>query len=477
MTAIDANQLDTNDIQGNILRGYRKTNARHYALSVGSPRDACRLLGLMVGGDEKAAPQITRASDWEDRPDHCVNIGITAEGLSALGVSRSIVDLFPEAFVKGPTRNASGIGDKGTSDPKNWEVGGPNNDVVHLVISVFTQEDRKACMEDIATRLLDLFKTHKLRVVWGKEAYTQPDDKVHFGYRDGISQPRIKGACKGLREDLQPESEPGEFLLGNDYINQFGGNFLGDVPNALGANGTFGAFRVLEQDVPAFEDFLQRAGQRYNLHPELIAAKLMGRWRNGTPLMLAPNLIPDEPDAEGNPTYRMPTVDDASLNAFDYESNPDNPTWINDVEGKICPIGSHMRRLNPRGALVMGKPHTRRIIRRGMSYGSVYDPANPANRDEERGLVGYFICGHLEYQFEFLMQVWANTDMFTSGIRGSSDPVLGHQPDVGGQFILRTDQRNDPVIFTDLPQLVRTRGSVYAFLPGIGGLKFLSKLA
>ena len=141
------------------------------------------------------------------------------------------------------------------------------------------------------------------------------------------------------------------------------------------------------------------------------------------------------------------------------------------MEGKICPIGSHMRFVEPRGALVMGKPHTRRIIRRGMSYGSVYDPANPANRDEERDSVGYFICGHLEYQFEFLMQVWANTDMFTSGIRGSSDPVLGHQPDVGAVHIANRSEVH-PVIFTDLPQLVRTRGSVYAFLPGIGGLKF-----
>ena len=458
--------LDANDIQGNILRGYRKTNARHYALTVGSSRDACRLLGAMVSGDESAAPQVTRASDWEKRPDYCVNIGITADGLSALGVSKSIVDLFPEAFVKGPTRNAVGIGDKGVSDPANWEVGGPNNDAVHLVISVFTEESRVPQMGDITARLTDLFHSHKLRVVWSKDAYAQPGGKVHFGYRDGIGQPRIKGASDKLREDMQPECEPGEFLLGHDYVNQFGGNFLGDVPNALGANGTFGALRVLEQDVPAFEDFLERAGQRYNLHPELIAAK-----------MLAPNLIPGEPDADGNPTYQMPTVEDAHLNAFDYESNPDNPTWVNDDEGKICPIGSHMRRLNPRGALVMGKPHTRRIIRRGMSYGSVYDPANPANRDEERGLVGYFICGHLEYQFEFLMQVWANMDMFTSGIRGSSDPVLGHQPEVGGQFILRTDQRNDPVIFTDLPQLIRTRGSVYAFLPGIGGLKFLSGLA
>jgi deferrochelatase/peroxidase EfeB len=468
--------LDLNDIQGNILRGYRKRNARHYALVVDSGKDACKLLGQMTSGDQRAAPQVTRAGDWWDRPRACINLGVTAPGLLALGVSESMVNLFPEAFRLGPTRNASGIGDRDASAPDAWEVGGPKNETVHLILSLFTDEARDACLAEYDGQLQALFRAHQLRVVWTKDGYTQDGDKVHFGYRDGIAQPRIKGATAGLREDMQPDCEPGEFLLGNDFTNQFGGNFLGDVPNALGGNGTFAALRVLNQDVPAFEDFLIRAAQRYNLHPELIAAKLMGRWRNGTPLVLAPDMVRGPDDANGNETWEMPTVDEDSLNNFDYAPSADRPAWSDDWEGRVCPVGSHIRRLNPRSAMVMGKPHSRRIIRRGMSYGSVYDPGTAADRDAERGLVGYFICGDLELQFEFLLQVWANMDIATAGMRGTRDPILGDQPDIGGQFVMRTEGRNDPVIFTDLPRLLTTRGSVYVFMPGMQGLKFLSAL-
>jgi deferrochelatase/peroxidase EfeB len=463
--------LDLSDIQGNILRGFHKRDARHFGLAVDGASAAARLLALMVSDDESKAPQVTTAAKWDARPRFCINIGLTAAGLRAIGVSESIVGLFPETFTRGPSHNAAGIGDKGNSAPEHWEVGGPNTDAVHVLISLFTDEERDPCLEEMSRRLTQLFQEHKLRVVWRRDGWTQPDDKVHFGYRDGIAQPRIAGQDRGMRPDMQPDADPGEFLLGNNYTNPFGGNYLGDIPREIGTNATYAAMRVLEQDVPAFEDFLSRAGSRFNLHPEVVAAKLMGRWRNGTPLTLAPQLTTD---ASGNPA--QPTVDNGKLNKFDYAPTAGNPAYFDDADGMRCPIGSHIRRLNPRSALVMGKPHSRRIIRRGMSYGPVFDPTDPTSADKERGLIGYFICGDLELQFEFLLQVWANMDMSTAGIRGTSDPILGFQSPHGGQFVLRTEQRNDPVIFTSIPQLTWTRGSIYVFMPGIQGLKFLGSL-
>ena len=77
-------------------------------------------------------------------------------------------------------------------------------------------------------------------------------------------------------------------------------------------------------------------------------------------------------------------------------------------------------------------------------------------------------------QFEFLLKIWVNLDIATSGISGTKDPILGAQPEEGGQFVVRTQDRNDPVIFDEVPRLVETRGSVYCFIPSLGGIKFLS---
>src|SRR6185295_3089310 len=72
-----------------------------------------------------------------------------------------------------------------------------------------------------------------------------------------------------------------------------------------------------------------------------------------------------------------------------------------DTLGLKCPIGSHIRRNNPRNEAIVGagSPH-HRIVRRGMPYGPPYDPAHPDA--EPRGLIGYFINASLTNQFEFL---------------------------------------------------------------------------
>ncbi|MBI4521906.1 MAG: hypothetical protein HY701_13800, partial [Gemmatimonadetes bacterium] len=94
----------------------------------------------------------------------------------------------------------------------------------------------------------------------------------------------------------------------------------------------------------------------------------------------------------------------------------------------------------------------------------------------ERGLFGYFICGDLEMQFEFIQGVWGNLDLATSGIRGTRDAFVGQQPPQGGKFMIRTDDTRDPIIFEDLPRFVTTRGSLYCLMPGIGGLRYLTAL-
>jgi deferrochelatase/peroxidase EfeB len=464
-------ELDLADIQGNLLRGYRCTHARHFAIAVDAGGNGPAFVAALISGDDQV-PQVTTADEWNDKPEYCLNIGVTAPGLTALGVVDATLKTFPTAFQVGSAArsaiaagandwDSTGIGDIGTSAPENWILGGPANPTVHMLLSLYTDDHHVPALEERTTQLRALMAAHGITEILAHDAVAFEHGRVHFGYRDGISQPWIAGTPGTRRADLQPDALTGDFLLGRNYTNIYRGNFRNGIPAALADNATYSAFRILRQDVYAFEDFLARAAARYGFDPELVAAKIVGRWRNGVPLALAPG--PFEP-------AELPV---SALNNFDYAPTDDHPMYLDDVDGARCPIGSHIRRLNPRGALVMGQPHNHRIVRRGMPYGEELDPTAPPD-DVERGLVGHFLCGDLENQFEFIQRVWVNQDISAAGLRGSRDPILGAQPPAGGKLTIRTNDTRDPVVLDDLPRLVDTRGSLYLFVPGIGGLRTLA---
>jgi deferrochelatase/peroxidase EfeB len=380
---------------------------------------------------------------------------------------------FPAAFQQGPAVRATqpdpdfpggvGLGDEGDSAPRHWIIGGQRTPTVHIMLSLYTDEHRERTLDDVSSRLRKLFAKHKLAEISSHDGGALPHGRVHFGYRDGISQPHVRGAPRRPYPDMQPSADTGDFLLGCDYTNLYGGNFQGNLPSALADNATYGAFRILRQDVHGFEQLLHRWGKLWGMQPELVAAKLLGRWRNGMPLTLSPD--------SSEPEVPVPKM---GINNFDYAPGPGHTTFYDDFEGRRCPVGSHIRRLNPRGGLVMGKPHSRRLVRRGMPYGPPYDPDQPRDKTE-RGLIGLFLCGDLELQYEFILRVWANEDIATHGLRGTRDPIMGAQPPGRGRLTVRTDDARDPIVMTGLPRLVQTRGSVYCLVPGIGGLRFLAQ--
>jgi deferrochelatase/peroxidase EfeB len=467
--------LDLADIQGNLLRGYRSANARHFALEVGNRPGGAAFIAGLVSGDESRSPQITTAEEWDTKPSYTLNLGITYDGLTALGVPAGALSAFPTAFREGAAQRALdpdpdfpdgvGLGDTGASAPAEWILGGTKDPPVHLVLSLYTDEHREQRLDELTATLRGLFAANALTEISAHDAHALPNHAVHFGYRDGIAQPQIDGAPGRDRPDMQPKAGAGDFLLGRDYVNVYGGNYLEAIPPQLGDNATYGAFLILRQDVQGFEAFLAHRADRWQLDPELIAAKLLGRWRDGTPLSLSPA------GAQTDPPFP-----DHRLNDFDYAPGPGHEAFYDDVEGRRCPIGAHIRRLNPRGSLVMGMPHSRRLVRRGMPYGPPYDPSKPDD-GAERGLIGLFICGDLEMQFEFILRVWANEDIATHGLRDTRDPLIGAQPAIGGEFVIRTDDSRDPIVLTGLPRLVQTRGSAYCLIPGIGGLRYLSSLS
>ena len=475
-------ELDLADLQGNVLRGYRMPCVRHLILEVADPSAARRWLAASVSGRADGVPQITTGNWGATKPDTCFNIGLTYEGLRALGTPRSSLEMFPNEFVEGMTARALKLGDIGPSAPQNWPA--PFNEPrrIHLIATIYA--DEAAQLDDVQQRALS--DERAWRQLGTREGCSFPGDRVHFGYRDNIMQPRFEGVHDPKRHaDGQPKAPLGTVLLGHP-TNLEGLQWKVPQPAVLGHNGTFNAFRVLKQDVVGFEAYLDRAATDLLEHPqvdellppgaeaqigermsiqglsiqgperhgalrEIVAANLCGRWRDGTPLALSA----DAPD---------PKVSDSN---FDY------------VGESRCPYGAHIRRCNPRGGQIVQRVanNSRRLVRRGVPYGPLYDPTkgDPDKPEAERGLLGNFIGASLGAQFEALSCDWLNLGLQDPRITGSNDPVAGANDPVTSWFDLPL-KSGSTIRLRGLPRFVWTRGGAYTFLPSIAAIRFLGSM-
>jgi Dyp-type peroxidase family len=429
------------DVQGLILRSYGMDALRVFLLRVEHPVDARRIVGLLP---------VTSGAPWDRKPDSCVNVAFTYSGLAALGIPADSLKSFPEDFTQGAVARASIVSDTGDSAPGNWK-GGLSGPDVHILILLFATDPG---VREAASAGLRALWNGALSEISVHDADMLPGKVSHFGYKDGFSQPTIEGGLPNPVPDTLPSAPAGEFLLG--YQSQFL-EFTYPVPQPpqLGLNGSFLAFRILAQDCPAFQKLLDDAPVKFGISGEKLAAKMVGRWRNGVPLELSPES--DTPD---------PALPPEDLNKYDY---------LDDLRGYRCPVGSHMRRNNPRSSPIAGGSGlTHRIVRRGLPYGPVFDPANPAD-GIERGLLGLFIAVSLKDQFEFLMTQWVNGSIFAAGLGGTKDPLLGDNSGGSGRFIIPV-QGATPIVVTGYSRLVQTRGAAYGFLPSLSALQFLSRL-
>jgi deferrochelatase/peroxidase EfeB len=458
------------ELQGNILRGYRKPYVRYLILEVGDPGAARRWLAASVSGRRDGVPQIT-PGDWgENKPDTCFNIGLTYEGLRALGTPSASLAMFPNEFIEGMTARAVKLGDVGPSAPENWPD--PFNDPkrIHLIATIYGEDVEQ--LNEVQKRALPDEKA--FRLLGTREGNNFPGDFVHFGYRDNITQPRFEEIHDPDRyPDRQPRAPLGTVLLGHPN-NLEGLMWRVPHPVELGYNGTFNAFRVLRQDVAGFENYLDQAASDLLKHPrvdellppgdeekigkglsrhaalrEIVAANLCGRWRDGTPLALSA----DTPDPN------------ADLTDFDY-------VGVGDAR---CPHGAHIRRCNPRGGQIVQRiaNNSRRLVRRGVPYGPPYDPAKPRDQDEpERGLLGNFIGASLGAQFEAMSCDWLNLGLQDPRITGSNDPISGANDPDTSWFDLPL-KSGGTIRLRGLPQFVSTRGGAYTFLPSLKAIEYL----
>ncbi|CAN7348654.1 hypothetical protein LJR289_001942 [Pseudoduganella sp. LjRoot289] len=469
--------IDFDDVQGTVLRGYRVELARHFVLRITDAAQARKTIAALLDGSD-GLPQITTARRTRPKPAYFMNLSFTAPGLAQLGVSQDQLATFDQAFQRGAADpdSTGAVGDVGASAPENW-LGGlgaaTQAGQVHALLSLWISESPQL-LETLSARLRSAFAAG-WRELYAHDAAALPDNRVHFGYRDSIAQPDVDGVPgRKHYEPVAGNNVPtGEVLLG--YPNAAGGIYSVQPPQ-LSANGSYAAFRILEQDVPAFEAMLAECAKTSGLSSEMVAAKFCGRWRNGNPLELCPE-------------EAGPVLPDDRLNNFHYIDS--ERAALDDTLGMKCPIGAHIRRNNPRDAAVTGTSASHhRIVRRAMPYGSEYDPAAPVA--ESRGLVGYFINASIYNQFEFLMSEWNDRSDFVMSAEGPLGPNAGNAVfNISGEDVFLGV--NDPAdsSFT-LPGLgadgngnttlqhfgrtITTRGGVYCFFPGIGAMRYLAGL-
>jgi Dyp-type peroxidase family len=270
----------------------------------------------------------------------------------------------------------------------------------------------------------------------------------HFGYRDRLSEPQIEGSGVEPTPGSGAPVKAGEFILG--HVDESGELVPLPKPEILSRNGTFMAYRRLQEHVGAFRDFLRQHGGPTAEGQELIAAKLMGRWRSGAPLVLAPE------------------KDDPALGA-DYQRNNNFNYAQMDPQGYAVPLGAHIRRMNPRDTAV--NIQRRRMIRRGATYGPPLLEGAPED-GVDRGIAAFILCASLVRQFEFAQNVWINDPNFHE-LGNERDPIIGNQD---GTFDMTIPKRPIRRKITGLPAFTTVKGGAYFFLPGIKALSYLTTL-
>ncbi|HUL67365.1 MAG TPA: hypothetical protein VLW55_22415, partial [Burkholderiaceae bacterium] len=480
--------VELDDVQGLVMVGYKRLTQSCFLLL--RVKDAAAARAWLAAASVTSAAAATA----DRRPDKALHVALTSEGLRALNVAADVREGFSLEFLAGMASDearARRLGDVGANAPGHWRWGAGER-VPHVVVLLYAAPGQLAAwQQDIETGCaagFDRIAVLSTSDVQGVEP---------FGFVDGISQPELDWKReRAVRDEDQLAYGNlaclGEFLLG--YPNEYGrytprplidparDDAAKQLPRAedapeqadLGRNGCYLVLRHMRQHVDLLERELDRCANGDADLRERIVTAMVGRKKNGEPLETArdPSLA------------RGARADPLQQNAFTFREDP---------RGLHCPLGAHIRRVNPRNAdLPPGPPgilsrlcrilgfnadalaqdlvaSTRfhRLIRRGRKY----------QVGAETGL--HFIClaGNITRQFEFVQSAWVMGTKF-DGLPDEADALLGsRQKTLDGQ---PTDGYSIPqagspdMRLSGLPQFVTVLGGAYFFMPGIRALRYLA---
>jgi Dyp-type peroxidase family len=479
--------LDLTDIQGNVFGGFNKDNQTFIAVlfpSVGAGRAWVNSVRAHVASSaevvafnnafrsvaSRAGAQTTLlTSSW-------TNVALTYDGLVALGVNASDLSLFPQEFRGGMAARALHLGDTGKSSPSNWPLPFQRRAHALLLLAADTTTDLTA----LVTQQTALAKQLGVKVLWTQQGSVRVDEPghEHFGFKDGISQPGVRGVTTPT-DPTNPDQGvpgqdllwPGEFVIGQPTQAGVGQPITSAGPPSIGGplwttNGSYLVFRRLTQDVAGFRDFVAQSAAAQGISSDLMGAKMMGRYKSGAAL--------ESSGAKaGDPGASDPSLlGDNVVNNFEYGNDPD---------GAVVPLAAHIRKAYPRDEPTKdggeSDTQTHRIIRRGIPFGTSLPPetasTDPAARPvfpSDRGLL--FLCyqSSIRRQFEFIQNHWVNDPNFPR-LDSGQDPVVS-QSDGTGSFTLPNGRPNHIAL---MQRFVTTTGGDYFFQPSLTALGLLAQ--
>lgn len=449
--------FDPSEVQGGILTALDQTGdpVRHGALllfSITERHTARRFLASLPVHFEGDPPPASGLY---------LTMAFTCEGLRRLGLDQAVIDALPKEFREGMAARAGLIGDLRENHPRRWtlprrcwpekaKVPPPPVDLTEIDLALQlryappagSDPNDTSPLEAEITRLGAAAAAAGLVLVACETMGRLPHSgdparfQDHFGFTDGISQPDVQGAeapgAPDLFETITPpdpwnagvplakrwnnKARLGEVVSGyrNNRMDHAGeikpitprkdyGDWQAWPKNAarqLMFGGSFLVVRKLRQQVGEFDRVLEQEAARLrdqdglSIDAEQLAWQIIGRRRDGSPLVQA-------------------------------GTGPNDFTFERDDQGSACPFAAHIRRANPRN-FEHGRPAPR-IVRRGMSFGPLHDPGDPASANAPRGLM--FMCyqSSIAEQFE-VIQRWLNGGNSTGIASSHGDPLLGIGP-------------------------------------------------
>jgi Dyp-type peroxidase family len=425
-----------------------------------------------------------------------LNIAFTHRGLERLGAPGA--GEFPPEFKDGMAKRATTIGDLGASAPERWiePFDDPRaREQVHALLLLASDSPERLGRE--LERRIEEAAQSGLRVAYVQEGHVRADlpGHEHFGFKDGVSQPGVKGYTPNRAPDPHqgdPGQDlvfPGEFVLGYPRMRRpkksleptgcpegpvSEGDADFDEPGAVASNGpgwtvngSYLVFRRLRQDVPAFRSFVAELARARRITVDLAGAKLVGRYASGAPLERTADQAPDFDPQAADPSLADPSIlRSGKINNFEYGA---------DTSGEIVPRAAHIRKVYPRDEATPGggegDTQTHRVLRRGIPFGQSYDLRDAGDDvfPNDRGLL--FLCyqASIAEQFEFVQRCWVGNPGFPQAGDGV-DPVISQG---NGLRDFSLPGSRDPIV-CPVPRVVTTTAGEYFFQPSISALHRLA---
>src|SRR5262245_8734407 len=300
-----APEVNARDIQGNSLAGFNKDHQAFLFVRFRDAPSARAWLSTLL-------PRISPLSEVQSFNDlrrsmiarlgreprslavTWINVAFSARGIGML--KRQGDNLEDDAFNIGLAGGRSDVlGDP--PDRSQWKVGGTEQTSADALVIVAS--DVATHLKKVVRELRAAIKAAKHKLLFMQEGHTLEGDlrgHEHFGFRDGVSQPGVRGVTKSPKPG-QPMIWPGQFVLGlprQDDANPE--QPLDPLPcPAWAKNGSFVVLRRLRQDVAGFWQAIKAEAARIGagaefpgLDPARLASMLVGRWPSGAPFVLSP---------------------------------------------------------------------------------------------------------------------------------------------------------------------------------------------